>query len=175
MEDFIVLRTHHSGEFVDGDLRVYEGGKIDELKVDLDRWSYFELIGTLKDLGYKDFEKIYYNVPKFGMNSLNDDAGALEIVDFHRVHLGVDIYIQHKLDQPGYYDGPIEAELGNGENVNEGPDVVEDMLSKLYEEAVNENDTYKEAKNVGLDGPIETELDAQNVGLEHPTSTELDA
>ncbi|CAK8564227.1 unnamed protein product [Lathyrus sativus] len=149
MEEFIVLIIYHSGEFINGDLRVYEGGKVDELKVDVNRWSYFELIGTLKDLGYMDFDKIYYNDSAFGMNSLNDDAGALKIFDIYRVHLGVDIQIQHKLDQPNYYDGPIETKLGNGDNVNEGPGVVEDVLSKLYEEAVDGNDTCKEAENVG--------------------------
>ncbi|CAK8530338.1 unnamed protein product [Lathyrus sativus] len=160
MDEFIIIRIHHNSEFVYGDLIVYEGGKVNELKVDVDRWSYFELIGTLKDLGYRDFEKIYYNDPTFGMNSLNDDAGALEIANLYRVHLGVNIYIQHKLNQTDYYDGPIEAELGNGDNVNEEPNVVEELLSKLYEEAVNENGKFKEAENVGLDGPIEAELDA---------------
>ncbi|CAK8576498.1 unnamed protein product [Lathyrus sativus] len=130
MDEFIVLRIHHNGEFVDGDLRVYEGVKADEMKVDVDRWSYFELIGSLKDLGYRDFEKIYYNDSTFGMNSLNDDAGALDIADLYKAHLGVDIYIQHKLDHPDYYNGPIEAKLENGDNVNEKPDVVEEVLSK---------------------------------------------
>ncbi|CAK8533432.1 unnamed protein product [Lathyrus sativus] len=124
MDEFIILRIHHNEEFIDGDLRVYEGVKIDELKVNIDKWSYFELIGELKELGYRDFEKIYYNDPTFGMNTLIDDVGALEIDDLYRVHLGVDIYIQHTFDKFDYYDGPIQVEVKNVVNVNEELDVV---------------------------------------------------
>lgn len=42
------------------------------------------------------------------MNVLVDDKGALEIADVYRVHLSVDIYIQHTLSQTEYYDSPLD-------------------------------------------------------------------
>lgn len=42
------------------------------------------------------------------MNVLVDDKGALKIVDLYRVHLSVDIYIQHTLSQPDYYQVAID-------------------------------------------------------------------
>ena len=46
------------------------------MKIDVDTWSYFELAGSLKCLGYRDFESIYYKDPTFGMQQLIDDAGC---------------------------------------------------------------------------------------------------
>lgn len=55
------------------------------------------MLGCFKELDYREFETIYYRDPTFMMNLLVDDKGALEIVDLYRVHLSVDIYIQHSL------------------------------------------------------------------------------
>lgn len=41
--------------------------------MDVDQWSYFELVGVLKELDYWEFETIYYKDPTFEMNALNDD------------------------------------------------------------------------------------------------------
>lgn len=70
------LKIHHIGEFIDPELSAYEGGLVDDLKVDVDKWSHFKLVGVLKELGYRDFETIYYKDPTFGMNVLVDDKGA---------------------------------------------------------------------------------------------------
>ncbi|CAK8563951.1 unnamed protein product [Lathyrus sativus] len=78
MDEYITLKIHHSGEFTDEGRSVYENGVVDDLKVDVDRWSYFELVGVLKDLGYREFETIFYKDPQFGMNQLVDDNGVLE-------------------------------------------------------------------------------------------------
>ena len=110
MDEFLKLVIHHSGEFVDPELNIYEGGLVSELSVDVDRWSYFELVGVLKDLGYTDnVEKMYYKDPQFGMNELVDDKGALEIADLYRVHHNVHVYIQHCLFQPEYYDDMLRS------------------------------------------------------------------
>lgn len=41
MDEYLHLRIYHSGGFIDKEFSVYEGGKIDDLKVEVDRWSYF--------------------------------------------------------------------------------------------------------------------------------------
>ena len=97
MEEILNITIHHSGEFVSEDLSVYEGGEIADLRVDADMWGYFELLGAIKELGYPAIEKIYYRDPTGGMNLLFDDKGALEIVDLYRVHLSVEVFIQHPL------------------------------------------------------------------------------
>ena len=63
-------------------------------------WSYFELIGILKILGYTEVYTVYYKDPTFGMNVLNDDKAALEVVDLYMVNLHVDFYIEHTMSQP---------------------------------------------------------------------------
>lgn len=97
MDDYLHLNIHHSGEFVDEDFSVYEGGEVDDLKIEVDSWSYFELLGCFKELGYTAMEKIYYRNPTFVMNVLVGDKGALEISYLYRVHLCVYIYFQHTL------------------------------------------------------------------------------
>ena len=83
---------------------MYKGGEFSDLRVDVDKWIYFESVGPIKDLNYTDVEKIYYRDPIIGMNLLVDDNGALEIADLYRVHLSVEVFIQHILSQPNYVD-----------------------------------------------------------------------
>lgn len=44
------------------------------------------------------------------MHILVDDKGAQDIADFCKVYLSVDVYIQYLLSQPVLYDGPLEEE-----------------------------------------------------------------
>lgn len=118
MDRFLKLKIHHNGESIDLELSVYEGWLVDDLKADVDKWSYFELIGVLKEL-CRDFETIYYKDPTFWMNVLVDNKGALEIADLYRTHQSVDIYIQYILSQTDYYDDVVD-------NVEEGPDNIVD-------------------------------------------------
>src|ERR1051325_10438132 len=104
MEEILHITIHHSGYFVSDDLSVYKGGEIADLRVDADKWGFFELIGAIKELGYAEIEKIYYKDPTAGMNLLYDDRGALDIADIYRVHLSVEVFIQHTLSQPDFVD-----------------------------------------------------------------------
>lgn len=79
IDEDLHLKIHHSGEFVDEEFSVYEGGEMANLKIKVDRWSYFELLGCFKELGYSSIEKIYYRDSTFGMNVMVDDKCALEI------------------------------------------------------------------------------------------------
>ncbi|CAK8537730.1 unnamed protein product [Lathyrus sativus] len=134
MAEYLNLKIHHNGEFVDDEMSVYEGGQVAELKIDVDRWSYFELLGCFKDLRYNLIEKVYYRDPTFRMNLLVNDKCALEITYLYRVHLNVDIYIQHTLSQPDYYDGPVDEIVVEQ---NEIVDETEQVIAAMYEEAVN--------------------------------------
>lgn len=92
------------------------------------------MLGCFKELGYSATEKIYFRDPTFGMNVLVDDKGVLEIVDLYRVHLNIDVYIQHTFSQPEYYDGPLdEIEVDHDDIVDE----IEQVLVAMYDEVVN--------------------------------------
>lgn len=102
MDEYLKFRIHHSGEFIDLELSVYEGGLVDDLKIDVDKQSYFELVGVLKELFYSNFETIYYKDPTLEMNALVDGKSALGIVYLYKMHLSVNIYIQRTFSLPDY-------------------------------------------------------------------------
>ncbi|KAI5423442.1 hypothetical protein KIW84_046410 [Lathyrus oleraceus] len=78
------------------------------LKVDVDKWSYLELVGIVKELGYRKIDRIWYKDPKFGMHVLADDKCEIDIANLCWAHLSVHVYIQHSLSHPKYYDDPID-------------------------------------------------------------------
>lgn len=82
---------------MDTEQTMYEGGRYDELEINVDKWSYFELAGILKKLGYIEVDTIYYKDPTLEMNVLNYDKGGLDIVDLCMMYLCVDAYIQRPL------------------------------------------------------------------------------
>lgn len=75
---------------------------------DVDKWSYFKVVGIIKDLGYKEAEIILYKDPIFGMFTLSDDKGDQIVVDLCKVNLSVYMYIQHSFSKPEYYDGLLK-------------------------------------------------------------------
>ncbi|XP_058742068.1 uncharacterized protein LOC131614511 [Vicia villosa] len=107
------------------------------------------------------------------MQHLNDDAGALEIADLYKVHLGVDIFIKHTIGQPEFVDlagleNVVVEEHGvTEEHVrNDEERVVEEMLSKLHEEVNgNSNEAELEDENVVLEAE-KVVLEAEKVVLE---------
>lgn len=58
MEEYMHLVIHHGGEFINNDLTLYEGGRFEDLKIDIYKWSFFELV-ILKELGYIEIYTIY--------------------------------------------------------------------------------------------------------------------
>lgn len=52
MEEFLHIFIHDEWSFVDDELTKYEC-IILELKCDVDKWTYFELIDIIRDLGYR--------------------------------------------------------------------------------------------------------------------------
>ena len=150
MDEYLNITIHHSGEFVTEDMSVYEGGEIVDLRVDVDKWSYFELIGYIKELGYADVENIYYRDPTAGMNMLVDYKGALEIADLYRVHLSVEVFIQYTLSKPDYAD---ETEVV----LDEVPlNVIVDEAEVVLEEILNKTDVRED--DVSMDGVGEDDI-----------------
>lgn len=139
------LKIHHGGELMYNEQTMYEGEKYDELKINFDTWSYFKLVGILKELGYSEVDTIYYKDPIFGMNVLNDDKGALDIADLCRVHISIDVYIQHSLSQPEYVEGSLLEEEEEGLNDEDIVNFEEEyLISKLYKEVVMRDNVQDE-------------------------------
>ncbi|CAK8578636.1 unnamed protein product [Lathyrus sativus] len=155
MEEILCLKIHHSGEFVDSEKTNYVGDKCNDLEIDVDMWSYFELVDVLKDLGYTEVDTIYYNYPTFGINVLKDDKGALEVADLCRVHLKVDIYIEHSLSQPEYVENPInmmEEKAIDEEPLNMVNPEVESILQYFYEEVIKDTEVGTNGESVNNNG-----------------------
>lgn len=99
----MLLLIHHGSSVLENTLNVYEGGTMTKLKFDVDRWRYFELVGIMKELGYREINTILYKDPTFGMHVLSDDKGAFDIVDLCKLHFSVDIYIQYDVFESEFY------------------------------------------------------------------------
>lgn len=131
MKEYFYLFIHHDESFLENELNIYEG-TIYELKIDVIKWSYFELVDIVKEIGYKEINIILYKDSTFGMHVLVNDKGALDIAYHCKMHLSVHIYIQHLLSQFKSYDDPLEEEELNLEDIV-NLEEEEYFLSKLYE------------------------------------------
>lgn len=121
---------------MDIELTVYEG-TLFQLTIDVDKWSYFELVDIVNELGYRKIYTIWYKDPTFEMHVLADDKGALDFADLCKVYLSVDIYTQYSMSPLGFYDGPFkEEELNHEDTINFEE---KDLLSKLYEEIIRKD------------------------------------
>ncbi|KAJ1413033.1 hypothetical protein SESBI_19963 [Sesbania bispinosa] len=93
--------VHHGGAFVKGRTVRYEGGEVHAIhNIDIDSWSYFEALGLVKDLGYREKVNLWWNVAKGRMNrtfrSISWDSHALEMGNYALLHnCEVDLYVEH--------------------------------------------------------------------------------
>lgn len=99
---------------MDNELTIYKGPFL-EFKIDVDNWSYFELVGIIKKFRCREIYIIWYNDPSFEMHVLADDKDVLDTADLSKMHLSVDVYLQHLLSQLKFYDDPLEKEKLNHE------------------------------------------------------------
>ncbi|KAJ1394825.1 hypothetical protein SESBI_33865 [Sesbania bispinosa] len=93
--------VHHGGAFVKGRIVRYEGGEVHAIhNIDIDSWSYFEALGLVKDLGYREKVNLWWNVAKGRINrtfrSISWDSHALEMGNYALLHnCEVDLYVEH--------------------------------------------------------------------------------
>jgi len=57
-EGYFQFVVHHSGTFCDAR---YVGGDTSTRSCDSDRWSYFEIVGILKDMGFLTVQEMWYS------------------------------------------------------------------------------------------------------------------
>ncbi|CAK8537635.1 unnamed protein product [Lathyrus sativus] len=114
MNEFYV-DYHHGGYFVD---EKYIGGEVSNWKCDGERWSYFEILGVVKEMKYLEVQEICYfeilgvikkmeypEVQKIWydfdgtLKALEDDFGAIEALNWSKTKGKNDIYIVHPIEQ----------------------------------------------------------------------------
>ncbi|KAK7267007.1 hypothetical protein RIF29_19670 [Crotalaria pallida] len=96
MDHYFKVGVHHGGHFVSpekylGDYAVWN--------INPDTWSYFELLGILKELAYPVMESMWYRDGK-EIKKLVDDGGAAEMEKISRARGIVDFYVIHPVSIP---------------------------------------------------------------------------
>ncbi|CAL5186959.1 unnamed protein product [Lathyrus oleraceus] len=136
MDEYVHVVIHYRF-FPEGDDKSSYGGSVAKVKCDVNKWGYFEVLGTVKELGYEESGTVIYKDLTVGLFTFIDDKGAQEIVELCKVHKSVHLYVQHSVSQPDYYDGPIEDENDNIGKVGVNVDETEDVIGKLVEDVLN--------------------------------------
>jgi len=118
---------HHGGHFIQNGSLIYSDGLTSTWVCDPDWWSFFEIIGKLKEMGYHLVKELWYKVGKGSMlenklKLLSDDKGALHMVNIARRDGNVHLFVVHTVSEAEVVDNFLEYyplgddnnETGNG-------------------------------------------------------------
>ncbi|TKY72034.1 MATE efflux family protein 5 [Spatholobus suberectus] len=82
MDEHFNVVVRHGGKFVRRGQMEYVGIET-EWSCIADRWSYFEVVGILKEIGYPCVEGMWYKIGgkqlEVGLKEFKDDKGVLEM------------------------------------------------------------------------------------------------
>ncbi|KOM47327.1 hypothetical protein LR48_Vigan07g103100 [Vigna angularis] len=123
--------VHHGGTLIKEVPFNYIGGEICYWDIDPDTWSYFGVVGSLKDLGYIEVHELYYDIEHV-LYKVYDDKGALNMMNVGKLLGKVNLYVVHKVSEAVVVEnedeilylcqGPVESGEGSGVEVGvEGP------------------------------------------------------
>ncbi|KAG2399483.1 uncharacterized protein HKW66_Vig0080350 [Vigna angularis] len=76
------------------ELEAFIFGKV---SVDPDKWSYFEVVDAIKELGYIKVIEIFYCVENI-LHKLVDDRGAMNMVNVAKYFGDVNLFVVHSVD-----------------------------------------------------------------------------
>jgi len=121
--------VHHGGHFVQNDGLLYVGGLIDQWSCDPDTWGYFEVLDTLKLMGYLEVKELWYVVDR-RLQLLYDDNGSINMVNVAKRTGEVHLFVVHIVSETVVVDDDIDdnleyaivqvnAELGHGGGLSE--------------------------------------------------------
>lgn len=68
-------------------------------KYDGDKWSYYEILGIIKEMGYPEVLEMWYDFAGT-LNELVNDFGAIELLNWPETNGKVDLYVVHPISQP---------------------------------------------------------------------------
>ncbi|KAJ1378987.1 hypothetical protein SESBI_47305, partial [Sesbania bispinosa] len=156
------------GAFVKGRTVRYGGGEVHAIhNIDIDSWSYFEALGVVKDLGYREKVSLWWNMAKGRRNrtfrSITWDSHALEMGNYALLHnCEVDLYVEHtQIAEPILLEDSTlltYKEDGDKENV-EGDGISGEGDSKFDEGDVEEGDDVNVNSKGARDGDVDDFVD----------------
>jgi len=113
-DDRFEVVVHHGGYFERNEVRwSYSNGLTSTLACDPDRWSYFEIMGILREMGYVNIKDLWYNVSRSevlenNLKNLTDDMSAMQMVRFARRNGQVHMYVNHSISEAEVVDNFLE-------------------------------------------------------------------
>jgi hypothetical protein len=144
-----------------------------DLNWNVDMLSYMEIDGLVKSLGYSSFKCLWYCDPRLsfsrGLRPLNKDNDVLKFIGDVKGFEIVDVYVEHKVDNPLVVSDPVvedvsvqaearEKEPGVSENVGHNEDLSEDDSEYVASESDVDDD-----ENWVADSDFEAEFDWSTV------------
>ncbi|KAI5448687.1 hypothetical protein KIW84_015909 [Lathyrus oleraceus] len=84
MHEYVHVVIHHE-VFFEANGESCCGGSVTGVKCDVDKWSYFEVLEIVKELGYEESRTVIYKDLTIGLFTLSDDKGVQEIIDLFNV------------------------------------------------------------------------------------------
>ena len=158
---------HHRGRFVDKPRITYEGGDVMAFHgLDLDRWSYFELLSLVKELGYDDIVDMWWKIPGLtlenGLRKIKLDCDALELgMLAESKKCEVDVYVEHVVSQPYIVKDLVcvDNSEGKAQDVCEAQGGREGATTESEAQGVGEGKAQGGAEG-GAEGAAESEAES---------------
>ena len=116
-ESFAVV-VHHRCHFAKNEWCKYVGGETTHWSCDPDRWSYFKIFGSLKEMGYHSIKGLC--CVEMLLHPLDDDRGALNMLHITRHYGEVHMFVMHGVDEVPVEDNIVEPEGDAGRPLESG-------------------------------------------------------
>ncbi|WVY95879.1 hypothetical protein V8G54_028030 [Vigna mungo] len=140
-EERFNVAVHRNGTLVNDIPFQYVGGEMTYWSVDLDKWSYFEVVDVIKELRYIKVTNIFYCVENI-LHKLVDDRGAMNMVNVAKYFGEVHLFVVHGVDdEPEVVENEVieqvlllcHGSLNSGEDSHVGGDGDEVEVQGLNE------------------------------------------
>ncbi|WVY90817.1 hypothetical protein V8G54_036331 [Vigna mungo] len=163
--------VHHGGTLVTDIPFQYVGGEVTYWSVDPDKWSYFEVVDSIKELGYMNVSELFYCIDHI-LYKLFDDIDAVNMVGIAKILGEVNLFVVHSVDEEP--EITVESELneavpllclGSIESGNEEKDVQNVAVGVEDEVVVGVEDEVV----VGVEDEMVVQVEdivEENVGME---------
>ncbi|XP_014495732.1 uncharacterized protein LOC106757562 [Vigna radiata var. radiata] len=141
--------VHHGGTLVTDIPFRYVGGEVTNWSVDPDKWSYFEVVDSAKELGYINVSELFYSIDHI-LYKLFDDKDAMNMVGIAKILGEVNLFVVHSMDEEP--DIIVESELNEPVEDEVVVGVEDEVVVQVEEDeemAVQVEDMVEE--NVGVE------------------------
>jgi len=172
-DDKFKVVIHHGGYFVNEGGIKYVNGHRSELWCDEDRWSYFEVLSILREMGYINVKDLCYSVGgcpvlEERLRQFVDDVGALHMVQIAKQRGEVHMYVIHsvcvaeEVHMLEYYPAGDNGEDNTGVENDTEVEPVEEVQctdAEQVEPTIGEAEVQCEAQVVVDEGDVQCETD----------------